>query len=239
MHDDRLIVALDYHDMKDVKLLVEQLDSWVNFYKVGMELFYSIGKESVSWLKSNNKKVFLDLKLHDIPNTVSKGLTALLELQPDIINIHASGGYDMMKESAINLKEAALRMNIACPKLIAVTVLTSIDEKAWEELGYSGIISDTVKKLSFLAKKAGLDGVVASAHEANNIRSTCGKDFLIVTPGIRLPDSLLYDQSRVATPKAAIDNGATHLVIGRPIYAAKKPRLVVETIIKDLGGYKL
>ena len=235
MHDDRLIVALDVHAMEDVESLVETLGDSVTHYKVGMELFYSVGAPVVSYLKEKGKQVFLDLKLHDIPNTVAGGLCSLMGLGADILNIHASGGYTMMKKSAEALHAAAEKQGIACPKLIAVTVLTSINAEEWAEMGHTGDIGEQVIRLAELAKKAGLDGVVASPQEAAAIRKACGEDFLIVTPGIRPSGSSQDDQSRISTPSAALRNGATHLVVGRPVRSAEDPRAAAEKIVKEMG----
>ena len=235
MHDDRLIVALDVHAMEDVESLVETLGDSVTHYKVGMELFYSVGASVVSYLKEKGKQVFLDLKLHDIPNTVAGGLCSLMGLGADILNIHASGGYTMMKKSAEALRAAAEKQGIACPKLIAVTVLTSINAEEWAEMGHTGDIGEQVIRLAELAKKAGLDGVVASPQEAAAIRKACGEDFLIVTPGIRPAGSSLDDQSRISTPSAALRNGATHLVVGRPVRSAEDPRAAAAKIVKEMG----
>ena len=131
MADERLIVALDFHKMDDVKNLVNELGDSVIFYKVGMELFYSVGTEVVTWLKSQNKKIFLDLKLHDIPNTVAGGLCSLMNLGADILNVHAAGGFTMMKTAADRLREESAKLGIAKPKLIAITVLTSINQAEW------------------------------------------------------------------------------------------------------------
>ena len=235
MYDDRLILALDVHAMEDVKSLVETLGDSVTHYKVGMELFYSVGAPVVSYLKEKGKQVFLDLKLHDIPNTVAGGLCSLMGLGADILNVHASGGYAMMKKSAEALRAAAEKQGIACPKLIAVTVLTSINAEEWVEMGHTGDIGEQVIRLAELAKKAGLDGVVASPQEAAAIRKACGEDFLIVTPGIRPAGSSQDDQSRISTPSAALRNGATHLVVGRPVRSAEDPRAAAEKIVKEMG----
>ena len=231
MADERLIVALDFHKMDDVKNLINELGDSVIFYKVGMELFYSVGTEVVTWLKSQNKKIFLDLKLHDIPNTVAGGLCSLMNLGADILNVHAAGGFTMMKTAADRLREESAKLGIVKPKLIAITVLTSINQAEW-----CGAlkISEQVVQFAKTAKDAGLDGVVASPQEAALIREACGKDFLIVTPGIRPAGSDINDQSRIATPVAAIQNGANYLVVGRPIRAAENPKLAAEKILAEI-----
>ena len=238
MQDDRLIVALDVHTMDAVKSLVERLGDSVTYYKVGMELFYSVGAPAVTYLKERGKHVFLDLKLHDIPNTVAGGLCSLMGLGADILNLHAGGGYTMMKSSAEALHAAAEKQGIPCPKLIAITVLTSINRDEWQELGQKEEIPAHVIRLAKLAKKAGLDGVVASPKEAADIRAACGDDFLIVTPGIRPAGASTDDQSRIAAPGAALKNGATHLVVGRPIRAAENPREAAEKILQEMREAK-
>jgi len=238
MADDRLIVALDVHTEDDVKKLVESLGDSVSYYKVGMELFYGVGAGVVSYLKEQNKKVFLDLKLHDIPNTVAGGLTSLMNLGTDMMNIHAGGGFSMMKKAAESVKAAAKEQNITPPKLIAVTVLTSISEEEWREMGHTASIAEQVIIFAKLAKKAGLDGVVASPKEAASIREAVGEDFLIVTPGVRPAGASIDDQQRIATPAGALKSGATHLVVGRPVRAAKNPKLAAEDIIKEMSEVK-
>jgi len=236
MADDRLIVALDFHTMDDVKNLVNELGDSVSFYKVGMELFYSVGAGVVEWLKSQDKKIFLDLKLHDIPNTVAGGLCSLMNLGANILNIHASGGFTMMKTAADRLKAEAEHKGIIRPKLIAITVLTSINQEEWSELGGRSELKSQAIILARLAQKAGLDGVVASPQEAKAIREACGSEFLIITPGIRPAGSSIDDQSRIATPAQAIKNGATHLVVGRPIRAADNPREAALSIIDEISS---
>ena len=221
------------HTFDDVKKLVGELRDSVSFYKVGMELFYSVGAGVVEWLKSQDKKVFLDLKLHDIPNTVAGGLCSLMGLGADILNIHASGGFTMMKTAAEALHKESERLGVERPKLIAITVLTSINQAEW-----CGAlkISEQVVEFARQAKAAGLDGVVASPQEARLIREACGENFLIVTPGIRPAGADINDQQRISTPTIALRNGATHLVIGRPIRAAKSPREAALKILAEIDG---
>ncbi|MCR5176734.1 MAG: orotidine-5'-phosphate decarboxylase [Anaerovibrio sp.] len=238
MSDDRLIVALDVHKFSDMEKLVHTLGDSVSYYKVGMELFYSEGAKVISFLKEQGKSIFLDLKLHDIPNTVAEGLCSLMVQGADIMNVHASGGYTMMKTAADRLHEKASEMGIPCPKLIAVTILTSINQEDWAGLGMSSSIGEQVVRLAKLAQKAGLDGVVASPQEAAAIRKACGPDFLIVTPGIRPVGANIDDQSRIAAPASALANGATHLVVGRPIRSAEDPRAAAEAIIKEMESVK-
>jgi len=232
--DDRLIVALDYHTLDEAKQLVTTLGDAVSWYKVGMELYYSVGGEIVTWLKEQGKHVFLDLKLHDIPATVGGGLCSLMGLGADILNVHAGGGFTMMQKAAEMVHAEAERRGIEPPKIIAVTILTSINESDWQKLGQTAPIRSVVLRLAKLTQKAGLDGVVASPQEAAFIREACGKDFLIVTPGVRPAGSSVDDQSRIATPARALQAGASKLVIGRPIRAAADPRSAALAIIKEM-----
>ena len=234
MADNRLIVALDVHSMADVRTLVETLGDTVSYYKVGMELFYRVGAEVLTYLHDQRKSIFLDLKLHDIPNTVAEGLCSLMNLHADMLNVHASGGYEMMRTAVERVHEKAAQDGILAPKLIAVTILTSIGGDDWKEMGFSQEIRKQVIRFASLAKKAGMDGVVASPQEAAAIREACGREFLIVTPGIRPAGADINDQSRIATPTAALQSGATHLVVGRPIRAAKDPKAAVEAIIQEM-----
>ena len=234
MADDRLIAALDVPTRAAAEQLVTRLGDSVSFYKVGMELFYALGGDIVTWLKEQEKKVFLDLKLHDIPNTVGNGLCSLLRLRPDILNVHTAGGLRMMKTAVEALHAAADREGVPCPKLIGVTVLTSMDAEDWGGLGHTGTIADAVLRRAQLAQKAGLEGVVASPAETEAIRRACGEDFLIVTPGIRPAGVSHDDQRRVMTPAGAIRAGASQIVVGRAIYAAEDPRMAAESILKEM-----
>ena len=235
MADERLIVALDFNNFDDAKNLVNELGDDVVFYKVGMELFYSEGAKVVQWLKEQNKKVFLDLKLCDIPNTVAGGLCSLMRLGADILNVHASGGFQMMETAILSLRSEAARLKIPCPKLIAITVLTSIDKQDWDGMGYDKIdMTQQVLHFAKLAQFAGLDGVVSSPQEAKSIRDECGKDFLIVTPGIRPIGSDIDDQTRISLPKYAIENGSNYLVVGRPIRSADNPKLAAKNILEEI-----
>ncbi len=236
MADNRLIVALDVRSLDEAKKLVETLGETVNFYKVGMELFYRMGSSVLRYLTAQGKEVFLDLKLHDIPNTVAEGLCSLMEEKVSLLNVHASGGYTMMKTAAKRLREEAARRGVFAPKIVAVTVLTSLGEAEWREMGQTEPIAEKVVRLAKLAQRAGLDGVVASPQEAAAIRRACGNDFIIVTPGIRPLEANPDDQSRVASPAEALRNGATHLVVGRPIRTADNPRAAAQAILEEMRG---
>lgn len=233
---DKLIVALDYSAKEPVEKLVTSLADSVSYYKVGMELYYSVGESVIHYLKEHNKNVFLDLKLYDIPNTVAKGLSALTRLGADMMNVHASGGSLMMQKAAEAVTEEATRLGIVRPKVIAVTILTSMSQEQWGEMGHTNEIRDQVVRLALLAKESGMDGVVASPQEASAIRSVCGDDFLIVTPGVRPVGAAVNDQSRIATPASALRQGSTHLVVGRPITEAADGQAAAKAIIEEMEG---
>lgn len=235
-NDNRLIVALDFPTMEEAVRLVLELGDSVSYYKVGMELYYAAGAPIITFLKQQGKNVFLDLKLQDIPNTVAKSLAVLTTLGVDMMNVHAVGGSEMMQAAAAAVKATAAKMGKIEPKLIAVTVLTSMNEKQWSELNYANPISEQVVELAKLAKASGLDGVVASPQEAVAIRAACGDDFLIVTPGIRPLGAAINDQSRIATPRGAIKNGSSHIVVGRPITKAGNKIMAVQNILSEIRG---
>lgn len=238
MADDRLIVALDVSTMQQMKDIVDTLGDAVSFYKVGMELFYAAGEDTVAYLRDCGKSVFLDLKLHDIPNTVAQGVKSLTRLGANLITIHGQGGAVMLKAAADAAREAAEELGVERPKLLAITVLTSFDDTTWSGIGGQLPIADQVRRLALLAKDAGVDGVVASPLEAKLIREACGDDFLIVTPGIRPAFAAANDQKRIATPSGALRDGASRLVIGRPITKADNPREAVRMILEEMEAVK-
>lgn len=238
IHDDRLIVALDFPTMEEAKATVLALGDSVSYYKVGMELYYAAGAEMIAFLKAQGKHVFLDLKLQDIPNTVAKSLSVLTALGADMMNVHAVGGIKMMSEAAQAVKTTAAKLGRPAPKLIAVTILTSMDAEQWQDLNYKNTIAEQVVELAKLTKKAGLDGVVASPQEAAAILKACGEDFLIVTPGVRPAGAALNDQSRVATPAGAFQNGSSHIVVGRPITQAEDKIAAANSIVAEIRGIK-
>ena len=236
---ERLIVALDFAEEQAVKNLVEKLGDEVVYYKVGMELYYSVGPSILDYLAHKGKKIFLDLKLLDIPNTVAQAM-ANLAVRPgiDIVNVHASGGPTMMKESADRMRAAAKKAGLTPPKLIAVTLLTSLGEDEWARLNGRLSLREQVVSLAKLTKESGLDGVVASPQEAAAIREACGEDFLIITPGIRPAGSDVGDQVRIATPASALAAGSDYLVVGRPISQAADPALMARQIVSEMEGYQ-
>lgn len=225
-HNSKLIVALDFDSKYKALQAVDHLGADVKLFKVGLELFSACGPEIVTGIIEKGCDVFLDLKFHDIPNTVEKAARAVSGLGAFMFNVHALGGFDMMKRA----KGAAGGRS----KVIAVTILTSTDENALKKCGINVNIEDEVIRLAVLAKEAGLDGVVASAKEAGRIRKELGKDFLIVAPGIRPASAATDDQKRVATPLEAITAGADYIVVGRPITTAPDPAQAARDIIKEL-----
>ncbi len=227
--EERIIVALDVGDFGRAEELVRDLRGAISFFKVGLELFTASGPDVVKMVIDHGARVFLDLKFFDIPNTVRGAVRSASSLNVSIINVHALGGADMMKAAA---KAAAETKN--SPKVIAVTVLTSFDEAGFSNIGYSASIEDSVVSLATTAKDAGLDGVVSSPNEVRTLKNHLGKDFLIVTPGVRPHWSTTDDQKRVMTPSDAFDAGADYIVIGRPITAAKDPRAAAERVIEEL-----
>lgn len=232
--DPRLIAALDFPTAEAAQQAVKEIGDAVSYYKVGMELYYAAGNDMIRFLKENGKKVFLDLKLQDIPNTVASALKVETTLGVDMINVHAVGGKKMMEAAAKAVKEKAEELGIERPKLLAVTILTSMDEEQFEDLNYNNTIAEQVVSLAKLAKAAGLDGVVASPKEAAAIRNACGPDFLIVTPGVRPAGSALDDQSRVTTPAQAFANGSSHIVVGRPIMKAEDRKEAAAAIVEEI-----
>lgn len=227
---DRLIVALDVDNERRALELVNVLRDYVKIFKVGSALFSSCGPKVVERIKEKGCEIFLDLKFHDIPNTVSKAAISVTRFKPFMFSLHALGGYEMMKSAKEAAFKAALDLRIDRPKVLAVTILTSLDENGLKKIGIYDNIETQVLRLAGLAKDAGLDGVVASPFEVKLIRENLGKSFLIVTPGIRLGGAPSDDQRRIATPGDAIRSGADYIVVGRPIIEARDPLDVVKGI---------
>jgi len=224
----RIIVALDFPDEKSTMQLVDQLEPSLCRLKVGKELFTRCGPGIVRQLVSKGYDVFLDLKFHDIPNTVARACEAAAELGVWMLNVHSMGGLAMMQAA-----RQAIRGDDA-PMLIAVTLLTSNDENDLASLGIKQSPAEFVSHLAGMAQQAGLDGVVCSAQEASPLKQKYGNNFKLVTPGIRLQTNSSDDQKRVVTPKQAIGNGADYLVIGRPITESKDPCKVLRTILSEI-----
>lgn len=229
MSSSPVIVALDFPSQDSAMALVNQLRPSLCRLKVGKELFTRLGPAFVEKLVQAGFDVFLDLKFHDIPNTVAAACDAAADLGVWMINLHASGGTKMMETAMQRLAGKSHR-----PKLIAVTILTSLGEAEIHEIGFQGTSADNVQRLSALAQSSGLDGVVCSPLEAAAIRAQAGSDFLLVTPGVRPATASLDDQKRVMTPAGAIRAGSSYLVIGRPVTAAPDPLRVLKEINSSL-----
>lgn len=233
-NDSKIIVALDYADAKSALQLVNQLDPALCRLKVGKELFTAVGPQFVEDLSRAGFGVFLDLKFHDIPNTVAKACAAASNLGVWMLNVHASGGLEMMQAA-----QQAVSHSHEKPILIAVTVLTSMNQAGLNQIGIQTDLATHVINLAKLTQQAGLAGVVCSALEAPSLRQQLGKDFCLVTPGIRPANASLDDQSRVVTPADALKNGASYLVIGRPITQSADPLKTLEAIYADCADLKL
>lgn len=231
--NSRLIVVLDYPDLESALAMVRMLDPSLCRVKVGKELFTRAGPQVLEALKSLGFDVFLDLKYHDIPNTVAQAVLAAAEAGVWMVNVHASGGPKMMAAARHVLDDISPQSR---PLLIAVTVLTSMDQQELNALGVSGSLEDQVIRLARLARESGMDGVVCSALEAGKIKQELGTEFVTVTPGIRPAGAAINDQTRIMTPSAAIKSGADYLVVGRPITEADDPMKVVKKILAEIAS---
>lgn len=226
-----VIVACDFKNKEDTMAFLDNFREEKPFVKIGMELFYGEGPDIVKAIKDRGHNIFLDLKLHDIPNTVNKAMRNLARLGVDMTNVHAAGTIDMMRAALEGLAEGA---DSERALLIAVTQLTSTSqERMQRELLINASIEDTVAHYARNTKEAGLDGVVCSPLEAAIVKNACGKDFITVTPGIRYPDGNMGDQSRVTTPAKAREAGTEFIVVGRPITQAPDPVAAYRRVVKD------
>lgn len=232
---DRIIFALDVEHFHEALHWVTLLKDRVGIFKVGKQLFTHSGPKVIDMICQKGQKVFLDLKYHDIPNTVAKAGEEATKHQVAMFNLHALGGVEMMRKTVEASRAISKSLNLARPIILAVTILTSMDEEGLKEVGIQGPLIDEVGRLSLLAQKSGVDGVVASPQEIGIIRQRCGERFLIVTPGIRHPSDKKDDQKRTLTPREAIEAGADYLVIGRPIKEAKDPIEAVQKIVEDIS----
>lgn len=232
MHDPRIIVALDFSSAEDALLLSRKLRPHLCRLKVGKELFTAAGPQLIEQLMALDFEVFLDLKFHDIPNTVASACKAAASLGVWMINVHALGGRKMLAAARDAIPQGST-------KLIAVTLLTSMDQNDIADIGLQGEPEQIVARLAKLTKDCGLDGVVCSALEAANLRQQFGTDFCLVTPGIRPADGQANDQKRITTPQQAMRNGASYLVIGRPITQASDPLLICQRLNEEITHVSL
>lgn len=231
----RLIFALDVDAFAEAEKWVRQLHGQVGVFKVGKQLFTRCGPEVVQMVRAEGGEVFLDLKYHDIPNTVAMAGVEACRLGVRMFNVHALGGREMMARTVAEVDARYPRGSKERPLLLAVTILTSSSEETLREVGIERPVREMVPRLARLAQEAGMDGVVASPQEVDLIRAACGADFAIVTPGVRPASAALDDQKRVMTPGEAIAAGADYLVIGRPISAAADPVAAAERILDEMA----
>jgi orotidine-5'-phosphate decarboxylase len=233
---NKVMVALDKPDAEEALTLAAELQGKGCWMKVGMELFYAAGPTVVRELKSRGYRVFLDLKMHDIPNTVRGGARSITRLGVDLFNVHGAGGIDMMNAAIEGVKDAVMAGEAQqAPIVIAVTQLTSTSQSVLnEEIGIAGQIEEAVVRYAKLAREAGLQGVVASPIEVAAIKAACGTDFITVTPGIRPRGADTGDHSRITTPRDAVIGGTDYLVIGRPITASPNPAKALDNILKEM-----
>jgi orotidine-5'-phosphate decarboxylase len=231
---DRICLALDFSTRAEASSFARRFSGRAGWFKVGLELFVSEGPGLVTEIAAHGQ-VFLDLKLHDIPNTVARACAAAAATGASMVNVHASGGREMMARALGAVSEEAARRGLERPRLIAVTLLTSLGEKELASLPYSGTPGEIVERLALLARESGLDGVVCSAEELSRVRRACGDGFLTVVPGIRPAGSAAGDQKRVATPRAAIEAGASLLVVGRPVTQATDPEAALKGILAEIS----
>jgi orotidine-5'-phosphate decarboxylase len=230
----RIMVALDYANAEGAEGLLKQLEGIPCYVKVGMQLFYAAGPGFVASLKDRGYKVFLDVKMHDIPNTVKGGAESVTRLGVDVFNVHAAGGKQMM-EAALEGIDKGLALGASHPIVIGVTQLTSTSSQVLnDEIGLTGTVEQAVIRYARLAHAAGLQGVVASPLEVTAIKAACGDGFVTVTPGIRPAGADVGDQSRIMTPAEAFSQGTDYVVIGRPITGAADPRAAIEAIIDSI-----
>jgi orotidine-5'-phosphate decarboxylase len=230
---DRVIVALDFGSEAEVKALVEQLGTTASSYKVGLQLLTAEGPSIVRWLVGQGKKVFLDLKLHEIPNSVASAITVAGSLGVSMVTVHASGGSAVLR-AAVKAAQPFHHLQV-----LALTVITSIGEQDLAEIGVHGLVLEQVERLALLAAAAGCHGVVASAQEAARLRLVLPANMLIVTPGTQLSGEAKNDQNRTATPSQAVQAGATHLVIGRSIARAANPVTAFSSICREVAEFSV
>ena len=233
---ERLIFALDVDELAQARRWVRELRNHVGVFKVGKQLFTRCGPEVVTMIRDEGGEIFLDLKYHDIPNTVAMAGIEACRLGVKMFNVHALGGREMMSETARKAKESCHAAGLAAPLLLAVTILTSSTDATLREIGIDRPVAEMVPRLAKLAQEAGCGGVVASPLEVRQIRVACGPEFKIVTPGVRPAFASADDQKRIMTPGEAISAGADYLVIGRPISAAAEPMAAAQMILDEIAA---
>ena len=231
---ERLVVALDVDNLNQVRSLVRRLAPEVGMFKIGKQLFTHAGPQAVRLIQELGGEIFLDLKFHDIPNTVAKAAVEATRLGVKMFNVHASGSLEMMRATVKEVRRVCRQEQRRKPIMLAVTVLTSLNEDDLKRVGIGGEVADQVVRLALLTKEAGMDGVVASPHEVADIREACGRRFVIVTPGIRPFASDRNDQQRVMTPGDAVRAGVDYIVVGRPILEAKDPVAAAHEIVAEM-----
>jgi orotidine-5'-phosphate decarboxylase len=231
---ERLIVALDLDDLDLATELVRSLAQEVGMFKIGKQLFTHAGPQAVRLIQDLGGEIFLDLKFHDIPNTVAKAAIEATRLGVKMFNVHASGSLEMMRLTVKEVERVSRQQKLRRPIMLGVTVLTSLGQEDLQRLGVEHKIADQVVRLALLTKEAGMDGVVASPHEVADIRHGCGQRFVIVTPGIRPAESQRNDQQRVMTPADAVRAGVDYIVVGRPILEAQNPVMAARAIVAEM-----
>ena len=231
---DRVVFAMDVAHFEDAQRFVRLLRNRIGLFKVGKQLFTHAGPKVLDMIRQHGQRAFLDLKFHDIPNTVAKASQEATRLEVAMFNVHALGGLEMMKAAVQATRDKAKELGTRKPLLLGVTVLTSLDDQSLRQVGIEGSVEEAVSRLARLAVEAGMDGVVASPREIGLIRKACGQDFVVVTPGVRPATVAQDDQRRVLTPGDAIKAGADYLVIGRPIQHAPDPVEAVERIVEEI-----
>jgi len=231
---ERLVVALDVDTLDQATDLVRILANEVGMFKIGKQLFTHAGPQAVRSIQELGGEIFLDLKFHDIPNTVAKAAIEATRLGVKMFNVHASGSLEMMRTTVKEVQRVCRQEKRRRPIMLAVTVLTSLNQNDLKRVGVTNKVAAQVVRLALLTKEAGMDGVVASPHEVADIRAACGRRFVIVTPGVRPADAIRNDQQRVMTPRDAVRAGVDYIVVGRPVIEAKDPVLAARAIVAEM-----
>lgn len=231
---ERLVVALDVDTLDQATDLVRMLANEVGMFKIGKQLFTHAGPQAVRSIQELGGEIFLDLKFHDIPNTVAKAAIEATRLGVKMFNVHASGSLEMMRTTVKEVQRVCRQEKRRRPIMLAVTVLTSLNQNDLKRVGVTNKVAAQVVRLALLTKEAGMDGVVASPQEVADIRAACGRRFVIVTPGVRPADATRNDQQRVMTPRDAVRAGVDYIVVGRPVIEARDPVLAARAIVADM-----